>query len=131
MAISSYGVELKWGASADAVAKKISVKDFPDMIGEPNLLECTSLSDAQQTYIPGIKSADLMTFTFNYTKTEFQSVKDDEGKELFYELSFSDGSTFSWKGQHTVGLPGKGVDEVLEATINIAPSTEVTFDVGA
>ena len=131
MAISSYNVQLKWGESADAVAKVIDIKDFPDLIGEPNLLETTTLSDSQQTYINGIKSADLMTFTFNYTKTEFQTVKADEGKALFYELSFSDGSSFTWKGQHTVGLPGKGVDEVLEATINIAPSSPVAFDAGA
>ena len=131
MAISSYNVQLKWGATADAVAKVVDIKDFPDLIGEPNMLETTTLSDGMQTYIPGIKSADMMTFTFNYDKTVFQSVKADEGKALFYELAFSDGSTFTWQGQHTVGLPGKGVDEVLEATINIAPSTEVAFDAGA
>ena len=131
MAISSYNVVLKAGATSSALEKLVDIKDFPDLIGEPNLLETTSLSDAQQTYIPGIKSADLLTFTFNYTKEDFQKVKANEGKPMFYELSFSDGSTFSWQGQHTVGLPGKGVDEVLEATINIAPSTEVTFDVGA
>lgn len=127
MAISSYNVVLKWGESADAVEQVIDIKDFPDLIGEPNLLETTTLSDSQQTYINGIKSADLMSFTFNYTKEDFQSVKDDEGKALFYELSFSDGSAFTWQGQHTVGLPGKGVDEVLEATINIAPSSPVEF----
>ena len=131
MAISSYNVQLKWGESADAVAKVVDIKDFPDLIGEPNMLETTTLSDGMQTYIPGIKASDMMTFTFNYDKTVFQSVKADEGKALFYELAFSDGSTFTWQGQHTVGLPGKGVDEVLEATINIAPSTEVAFDVGA
>lgn len=130
MALSSYLVTLKWGASADAVEKVVDIKDFPDLIGEPNMLETTTLSDGMQTYIPGIKSADMMTFTFNYDKTVFQSVKADEGKQLFYELAFSDGSTFTWQGQHTVGLPGKGVDEVLEATINIAPSTEVAFDAG-
>lgn len=127
MALSSYMVELKWGATADAVAKVVDIKDFPDLIGEPNLLETTTLSDGQQTYIPGIKAADLLTFTFNYDKDVFQSVKDDEGKALFYELSFSDGSKFTWRGQHTVGLPGKGVDEVLESTVNIAPSSPVEF----
>ena len=131
MAISSYNVVLKCGTSAENLTKLVDIKDFPDLIGEPNLLETTSLSDAQQTYIPGIKSADLLTFTFNYTKEDFQKVKTSEGTPQYYELSFSDGSTFSWQGQHTVGLPGKGVDEVLEATINIAPSTEVAFDAGA
>ena len=131
MAISSYNVVLKSGTTASALEKLVDIKDFPDLVGAPNLLETTTLSDSQQTYINGIKSAELMTFTFNYTKEDFQKVKANEGKPMFYELSFSDGSTFSWQGQHTVGLPGKGVDEVLEATINIAPSTEVSFDVGA
>lgn len=127
MAISSYNCVLKWGESAETVAKKVDIKDFPDLIGDPNLLETTTLSDAAQTYIPGIKSMDLMTFTVNFTKTDFQACKADEGKTLFYSLEFSDGAKFTWQGQHTMGVPGKGVDEVIEATINIAPSTAVEF----
>lgn len=94
---------------------------------DPNLLETTTLSDAAQTYIPGIKSMDLMTFTTNFTKTDFQACKADEGKTLHYSLEFSDGAKFTWQGQHTMGVPGKGVDEVIEATINIVPSTPVEF----
>ena len=127
MAISSYNCVLKWGESSEAVAKKVDIKDFPDLIGDPNLLETTTLSDAAQTYIPGIKSMDLMTFTTNFTKTDFQACKADEGKTLFYSLEFSDGAKFTWQGQHTMGVPGKGVDEVIEATINIVPSTSVEF----
>lgn len=127
MAISSYNCVLKWGESAETLTKKVDIKDFPDLIGDPNLLETTTLSDAAQTYIPGIKSMDLMTFTINFTKTDFQTCKTDEGKTLFYSLEFSDGAKFTWQGQHTMGVPGKGVDEVLEATINIVPSTTVEF----
>ena len=127
MAISSYNCVLKWGESAETLTKKVDIKDFPDLIGDPNLLETTTLSDAAQTYIPGIKSMDLMTFTTNFTKTDFQACKADEGKTLFYSLEFSDGAKFTWQGQHTMGVPGKGVDEVLEATINIVPSTTVEF----
>ena len=127
MAISSYNCVLKWGESSEAVAKKVDIKDFPDLIGDPNLLETTTLSDAAQTYIPGIKSMDLMTFTTNFTKTDFQACKADEGKTLFYSLEFSDGAKFTWQGQHTMGVPGKGVDAVIEATINIVPSTSVEF----
>ena len=126
MAISSFGAALKWGDSAETVAKVVDIKDFGDLIGEPNLLETTTLSDAQVTNIPGIRSGDSIPFTCNYTKADFDKVYADEGKELFYELSFSDGSAFAWQGQHTVGVPGKGVDEVLEFTINVAASTPVT-----
>ena len=127
MAINTYGVTLKWGESAEAVAKVVDVKDFPDMLGESEMLETTTLSDAQVTNIPGIRSSDTLTFTCNYSKADFSAVNDDAEKPLFYELSFSDGSKFTWQGQHTCGLPGKGVNEVIEFTINIAASTPVEF----
>jgi hypothetical protein len=127
MAISTYGVTLKWGASAEAAAKVVDIKDFPDLMGEPNLLETTTLSDPAVTNIPGIKSSDLMAFTCNYTSADFTAVNDDVNTALYYVLEFSDGSKFTWQGQHTCGLPGKGVDEVIEFTINVVPSTAVEF----
>lgn len=125
MAISTFAASLKWGESSSALTKKIDIKDFPDLIGDPNMLETTTLSDSAQTYIPGIKSMDLLTFTFNLDKTSGAAVKDDEGKNLYYALEFSDGTKFNWQGQHTLGVPGKGVDEVVEGTINIVPSTPI------
>ena len=127
MAINTYGIELHWGESAEAVKKVVDIKDFPDMIGDPEMLETTTLSDAQVTNIPGIKSSDTLTFTCNYTKADFTAVNADANKALHYELSFSDGSKFTWQGQHTCGLPGKGVNEVVEFTINIAASSPVEF----
>lgn len=131
MAISSFGVTLKWGTSAEAAKKVVDIKDFPDLIGEPKLLETTTLSDAQVTNIPGIKGSDLLAFTCNYTSADYQSVNADAGKALYYVLEFSDGSSFNWQGQHTCGMGGKGVDEVIEFTINIVPSTAVEFSAAA
>ncbi len=127
MAISTFGIELKWGATADAVAKVVDVKDFPDMISDPQMLEVTTLVDPQVTNIMGIKGSDLLTFTANYTSTDFAAVNDDAGKDMFYELTCSDGSKVTWQGQHTCGLPGKGVNEVVDFTINVAASSAVTF----
>ena len=127
MAINTFGVSLKWGVTADAVAKVVDIKDFPDMIGDPEMLETTTLSDAQVTNIPGIKGSDTLTFTCNYTKADFTAVNADAETPLFYTLEFSDGSKFAWQGQHTCGLPGKGVNEVIEFTINIAASSPVEF----
>ena len=127
MAMNTYGIRLLWGETADAVEKVVDIKDFPDMIGEPEMLETTTLSDAQVTNIPGIKSSDTLTFTCNYTKADFTAVNADAEKPLHYALEFSDGSKFTWQGQHTCGLPGKGVNEVVEFTINIAASSPVVF----
>lgn len=130
MAINTYGITLKWGTSSEAAAKVVDIKDFPDLISDPELLETTTLSDAQVTNIPGIKGSDMLTFTCNYTSTDFAAVNEDANTPLYYVLEFSDGSKFSWQGQHTCGLPGKGVNEVVEFTINIAASTSVEFAAG-
>ena len=131
MAMNTYGITLKWGESAEALEKVVDIKDFPDMIGDPEMLETTTLSDAQVTNIPGIKSSDTLTFTCNYTKADFTAVNAVAGTALHYALEFSDGSKFTWQGQHTCGLPGKGVNEVVEFTINIAASSPVEFAAGA
>ena len=131
MAINTYGIILKWGESAAALEKVVDIKDFPDMIGEPEMLETTTLSDAAVTNIPGIRSSETLTFTCNYTKADFTAVNAEAGKPLHYALEFSDGSKVTWQGQHTCGLPGKGVNEVVEFTINIAASTSVECDTGA
>lgn len=127
MAISTIGVSLKWGATADAAAKVVDIKDFPDLIGEPSMIEITTLADEAVRQLPGVKSNDMMSFTCNYTSADFAAVNQDANKTLHYVLEFSDGSKFTWEGQHTCGLPGKGVDEVVEFTINIAPSSAVEF----
>jgi hypothetical protein len=93
------------------------------------MLETTTLSDPAVTNIPGIRSSDLLTFTCNYTKEDFTAVNTKANTAMYYALEFSDGSKFTWQGQHTCGVPGKGVDEVIEFTINIAASTPVEFAV--
>ena len=127
MAINTYGITLKWGESESAIEKVVDIKDFPDMIGDPEMLETTTLSDAQVTNIPGIKSSDMLTFTCNYTKADFTAVNTDAEKPLHYSLEFSDGSKFTWQGQHSCSITGKGVNEVIEFVINVTASTPVAF----
>lgn len=130
MAISSYQATLSTKAStASSYTKLCPIKDFPDLIGEPNLLETTTLDDDAQTFIPGIKTSQIMTFTINWDETDVSAVQAIEGDEVDFKLAFSDGTEFAWSGIATLGVPGKGVDEVLEGTINIAPTSVVTVTV--
>lgn len=130
MAISSYNTILKWGSSANSVAKVVDIKSFPDLIGDPNNLETTTLSDNAQTFIPGIRQSDTLQFICNFDKTVYASCASTENTALHFELDLQDGSKFTWEGQYTLGVPGKGVDEVMEFTINILASTPVTFTAG-
>ena len=139
MAISTYKVFLMKKTS-DTWSKLIDIKDFPDLGGSPELLETTTLSDKMQTYIPGIQSLDALEFTANYTKNDYTTLKDLEGVENDYAVWFggtesggvitptgSDGK-FSFKGALSVFASGGGVNEVVDMTITIAPSTPITMD---
>ena len=41
------------------------ITDFPDLGGEPEMLQTTTLGDKAHTYIEGIQSMDALTFTTN------------------------------------------------------------------
>ena len=129
MAISTYGIYLMH-KTGDAYAKLIDIKDFPDLGGAPEMLETTTLSDSMQTYIPGIQSLDGLEFTANYTKTNFEALKQLEGKEEQYAVYFGeDGKDgiFEFKGYLSAFPVGGGVNEVVSMTISIAPSTPITM----
>lgn len=128
MAISSYGITLKHGTSGSSLTKLVDIKNTPALGGEPELLETTTLSDAMQTYIAGIQSMEAMTFTANYTLTEFKAIQASADKAGFYALEFGEAGAdgvFEWQGSHSVYVNETEVNGVVEMTITVVPSTEV------
>ena len=76
MAISTYKVFLMHkGSSESSYSKLIDIKEFPDLGGDPEMLETTTLSDKMQTFIAGIQSMDAMQFTANYTLSEYKELQ--------------------------------------------------------
>ena len=139
MAISTYKIFLmKKSSEGDTYEKLIDIKEFPDLGGAPEMLETTTLSDNMQTYIPGVQSLDALEFTANYTKVDFTKLKALEGQEIDFAVWFGgtgEGNTltptgidgkFEFKGQLSVFPVGGGVNEVVDMTITIAPSTPIT-----
>ena len=131
MAISTYGISLMYKAGeATEYTKLVDIKDFPDLGGAPEMLETTTLSDNMQTYIPGIQSLDALEFTANYTKADFTKIKALEGTDIEFAVYFGaegvDGK-FLFSGRVSVFPVGSGVNEVVNMTITIAPSTPITM----
>ena len=141
MAISTYKVFLmhKSSASSSEWEKLIDIKEFPDLGGAPETLETTTLSDKMQTYIPGIQSLDSLEFTANYTLADYKILKALEDKDESYAVWFggsesggvltptgADGK-YAFDGSLSVFANGGGTNEVVEMTINIAPSTPITL----
>lgn len=144
MAISTYKVFLmKKGDTGDTWSKLVDIKEFPDLGGEPEMLETTTLSDKMQTYIAGIQSLDGLTFTANYDMATFKTLKALEGKNASYAVWFGGteaagvvtptgvNGKFSFDGELSVYPNGGGVNEVVGMTVSIAPSTVINFAEGS
>lgn len=138
MAISTYKVFLMKKGTGDTYEKFLDIKSFPDLGGTPEMLETTTLSDAAQTYIAGIQSADALEFEANYTKADYAKCKEEEGKTSSWAVWFGGTGTgktvtptgedgkFEFDGQLSAFPVGGSVNEVVGMTVSIAPSTPIT-----
>ena len=138
MATSSYKTFLMQ-KKENVYEKLVDIKDFPDLGGAPEMLETTTLSDPMQTYIEGIQSQDALEYTINYDLATYQKLLAMKGTETEFSVWFGGNEEngvvtptgaegkFNFKGYLSVRVVGKGVNEVKEAIISIAPSTPITL----
>lgn len=140
MAISTYKVFLMYKAEgADSYSKLCDIKSYPDLGGTPELLDTTTLTNKSRTGIPGIFENDSLDFTANYDKADFGRIKALEQKQMSFAVWFGgtesgetvtptgDNGKFNFDGELTVYAGGGGVNEVVDMTISITPSTTITF----
>jgi hypothetical protein len=120
--------------SGNAYTKLCDIKDYPDLIGVPEALETTTLSNKARTFIEGLQSSEQLSFTANYDSAEFDTLAGLKGVEQELAVWFDDvtaetpaGSVgkFEFKGYVSVSIVGKGVNEVREMTITVTPTTEI------
>lgn len=144
MAISTFKTFLMISRNGGTSWEKlIDIKDFPDLGGVPEMLDTTTMSNKSRTYILGIQETEAMTFTANYTLTDFMAVKALEETEQDFAVwlggtvaadgtvtpTGSDGK-YIFKGLVTATKTGGGVNEVQDMTITIAPTTDIDVDAG-
>ena len=118
--------------------KLLDITEFPDLGGDPEMLETTTLSDRMQTFVKGVQSNDGMGFSANYDHAEYLALKALEGKNEQYAVWFGGEETasaptptgsegkFSFGGELSVHVTGGGVNEVRGMAITIAPTTVIS-----
>ena len=97
----------------------------------------------EMVYINGIGDTSEMSFGANYTPENYAAVVALEGHIYDYAVWFgasgSAGSEvpdghmgkFSWSGEISAGISGGGVNEAVGMTINVTPSTTITYSSGS
>ena len=125
MAISTFGVTLKYGA--DSPSTEIVIKDFPSLLGKRSSLETTTLKDDAQTFIQGIRQqSESFDFTANYDATVMDTLNKLNAVQKC-SLTFSDGSGYTWDGMISASANEGAVDAVVEMTISIVPVSVPVF----
>lgn len=130
MAVSAKGITTK-GIVLNVNAIEVEIKDFPDLGGEPEMVETTTLKSDIQTYVLGVQAQDSLEFTLNYDETVYTSLKAIEDSDNDYTLNMGDGAvegSFSWSGAHSIYLVGAGVNAPLELKLVCVPATAVEID---
>lgn len=126
-AFSTIGTKLMYKNST-SYEELCPIKNFPDLGGEPEQIETTHLGNTNQTFCEGVKSVQAMSFDVNYTKGDFDRISALTGEKIF-AVYFGDSGIdgkFYFKGTLSIYVKGAGVNDVVEATITITPTTDIT-----
>lgn len=122
----SKGIELSYG-SGDAFTKLTDLQEIPDLGGETEAVEITTLADAAHRYEDGIKNyGDNLAFKFLYASEQFETLNALTGSQQ-WKVELPDGATCTFGGTCSVKLDGVGVNAALTYTLAIKPNTEMIW----
>jgi hypothetical protein len=125
MAVSTYGTTFKYGATSPD--KTLAIKSYPQIMAKRAALETTDLSSDAKTYIAGIRETpDSLDFTLNWDAAVFAEINALNAVQKC-ELSFSDGSGFTFDGYLSASNNEGAVNAVAEMTVSVMPATAPVF----
>lgn len=127
MAVISKGIKLSYKVSEGQFTALTNLQEIPELGGEKESIEVTTLADAAHMYTDGILNyGDSLAFKFLYEKTQFSTLVALQG-EPEWKVELPDGSSCTFKGGSSVKLDGVGVNAALTYTLSIKPSSELTW----
>ena len=126
MAVISKGITLSYKKDADFV-ELTNLQEIPDLGGEVEAIEITTLADAAHTYTDGIKNyGDNLAFKFLYDGAQFETLNGLSGASE-WKVELPDGASCTFGGTSSVKLDGVGVNAALTYTLAIKPNTAMVW----
>lgn len=118
--------------------KLVDIVNYPDMGGEPEQIDITTLTDHMKRSIPGVQELESLAFESNYTPDNYTKLKALDNQEHDYAVWFGRNETtkepdghdgkFTFTGSMVSYLVGGGVNEARKINSIIMASTEITQD---
>lgn len=122
MAVISKGITLSLGEK-----ELTNLQEIPELGGEAEAIEITTLGDAAHMYTDGILNyGDSLAFVFLYEKEQFSELQALTGSQN-WKVTLPDNSTCSFSGSASVKLAGVGVNAALTYTLSIKPDSAMVW----
>lgn len=116
--------------------KVIDITNFPDLGGDPEKIDVTTLSDEVQKNINGIQKMDSMKFEANYELADFKTVQALKGKKAWYAVFFGADSNgkpdghngiIAWKGEISSYVKSGKTNEAIGIQLTSSCETAPTL----
>lgn len=130
MAVISKGITLSYkvGEAADFTILT-NLQEIPDLGGEVEAIEITTLADAAHMYTDGLMNyGDSLDFKFLYEGAQFSTLNNLEGA-INWQVNLPDGEVCAFSGSCSVKLDGVGVNAALTYTLSIKPTSAMEWDI--
>lgn len=122
MATISKGIKLYYGDK-----ELTNLQEIPELGGEVEAIEITTLADAAHMYTDGIKNyGDSLAFKFLYEAEQFTTLNGLTGSQT-WKVELPEGETCTFGGTCSVKLDGVGVNSALTYTLSVKPNTEMVW----
>lgn len=127
MAVISKGIKLSYKTEGEVYIDLTDLQEIPDMGGETESIEITTLADAAHMYTNGIKSyGDSLEFSFLYASAQFDTLNALTGS-VGWKVTLPDNTACTFSGSCSVKLNGVGVNDVLTYVLAIKPDSEMIW----
>lgn len=126
MAVISKGITLSYKKEQAFVALT-NLQEIPELGGEVEAIEITTLADAAHMYTDGIKNyGDSLAFKFLYESEQFTALNALTGTQE-WQVELPDGATCTFSGTCSARLDGVGVNAALTYTLAIKPNSAMVW----
>lgn len=128
MGVLSKGITLSYKtSSAGDFTQLTNLQEIPDLGGETEAIEITTLADDAHMYMDGIKNyGDSIPFKFLYDKTQFETLVGLTGT-VNWKVTLPDTTACTFSGTCSVKLDGAGVNAALGYTLSIKPNSAMVW----
>lgn len=127
MAVISKGITLSMYKSGETFVELTNLQEIPELGGDKEAIEITTLADAAHVYTDGIYNyGDTLAFKFLYEAEQFAELSGVLGVQQ-WKVTLPDGEACTFSGSCSVKLDGVGVNAALTYTLSIRPSSAMAW----